>query len=46
MKIVWDEDFVEKASCLAKSESRFEDKEGASALKKLDTSLPRLEGDI
>jgi hypothetical protein len=45
-KIIWDEDFVEKAICFAKSRSRSEDKEGASASRKLDISLPRLEGDI
>jgi hypothetical protein len=45
-KIVRDEDSVGKAICFAKSGSRFEDKEGASASRKLDISLPRLEGDI
>jgi hypothetical protein len=41
-----DEDFVGKAICLAKSESRSEDEEGASASRKLDSTLPRLKGDI
>jgi hypothetical protein len=45
-KIVQDEDSVEKAICFAKSRSRSEDEEGASAPRKLDISLPRLEGDI
>jgi hypothetical protein len=36
----------EKQFCFAKSRSRFEDEEGANASRKLDTSLPRLEGDI
>jgi hypothetical protein len=40
-KILW-----EKEICFAKSGSRSEDEEGASASRKLDTSLPRLEGDI
>jgi hypothetical protein len=45
-KIVQDEDSVGKAICFAKSGSRSEDEEGASASKKLDSTLPRLEGDI
>jgi hypothetical protein len=45
-KIVRDEDSVEKAICFAKSGSRSTDKEGASASRKLDITLPRLEGDI
>jgi hypothetical protein len=37
---------VGKEICFAKSGSRFEDEEGASASRKLDSTLPRLEGDI
>jgi hypothetical protein len=37
---------VGKAICFAKSGSRSEDQEGASALRKLDGTLPRLEGHI
>jgi hypothetical protein len=37
---------VEKTIFFAKSGSRFEDEEGASASRKLDNTLPRLEGDI
>jgi hypothetical protein len=37
---------VGKTICFAKSGSRFEDEEGASASRKLDGTLPRLEGDI
>jgi hypothetical protein len=35
-----------KAICFAKNGSRSEDEEGASASRKLDSTLPRLEGDI
>jgi hypothetical protein len=45
-RTIRDEDSVEKAICFAKSGSRFEDEEGASASRKLDSTLPRLEGDI
>jgi hypothetical protein len=45
-KTVQDEDCVGKPICFAKSGSRSEDEEGASASMKLDISLPRLEGDI
>jgi hypothetical protein len=45
-RTVRDEDSVEKAICFAKSGSRSKDKEGASASRKLDGTLPRLEGDI
>jgi hypothetical protein len=45
-RIVRDEDSVEKAICFAKSGSRYEDEEGASASRKLDSTQPRLEGDI
>jgi hypothetical protein len=45
-KTVRDEDFVGKAICFAKSRSRSEDEEGASASWKLDSTLPRLEGGI
>jgi hypothetical protein len=45
-RIVWDEDYVGKIICFAKSGSRSEDKEGASESRKLDSTLPRLEGDI
>jgi hypothetical protein len=45
-KTVWDEDSVEKTICFAKSGSRSEDEEGANASRKLDSTLPRLEGDI
>jgi hypothetical protein len=37
---------VGKAICFAKSGSRSEDEEGASASKKLDSTQPSLEGDI
>jgi hypothetical protein len=37
---------VGKAICFAKSRSRSEDEEGANASRKLDITLPRLEGDI
>jgi hypothetical protein len=46
MRTVRDEDSVIKAICFAKNGSRSEDKEGASASRKLDSTLPRLEGDI
>jgi hypothetical protein len=45
-KTIWDEDSVGKAICFAKSRSRSEDEEGANASRKLDITLPRLEGDI
>jgi hypothetical protein len=45
-KTIRDKDSVGKAICFAKSGSRSEDEEGASASRKLDISLPRLEGDI
>jgi hypothetical protein len=45
-RIVRDEDSVGKAICFAKSGSRSKDEEGASASRKLDSTLPRLEGDI
>jgi hypothetical protein len=45
-RTVRDEDSVGKAICFAKSGSRSEDEEGASASRKLDNTLPRLEGDI
>jgi hypothetical protein len=45
-KTVRGKDSMGKAICFAKSRSRSEDKEGASASRKLDTNLPRLEGDI
>jgi hypothetical protein len=45
-RTVRDEDSVGKTICFAKSGSRSEDKEGASASRKLDGTLPRLEGDI
>jgi hypothetical protein len=37
---------VGKTICFAKSGSRSEDEEGAIASRKLDSTLPRLEGDI
>jgi hypothetical protein len=46
MKTVRDKDSVGKAIFFAKSGSRSEDEEGASASRKLDNTLPRLEGDI
>jgi hypothetical protein len=46
LRTVWDEDSVGKTICFAKSGSRSEDEEGASASRKLDSTLPRLEGDI
>jgi hypothetical protein len=45
-RTVRDEDSVGKAICFAKSGSRSEDEEGASASRKLDGTQPRLEGDI
>jgi hypothetical protein len=45
-KTIWDEDSVGKEICFAKSGSRSEDEEDASASRKLDTNLPRLEGNI
>jgi hypothetical protein len=45
-KTLRDEDSVEKVICFAKSGSRSEDEEGANASRKLDSILPRLEGDI
>jgi hypothetical protein len=45
-KTLRDEDFVGKAICFAKSGSGFEDDEGTNASRKLDSTLPRLEGDI
>jgi hypothetical protein len=45
-RTVRDEDSVEKTICFAKSGSRSEDEEGANASRKLDSILPRLEGDI
>jgi hypothetical protein len=45
-RTVHDEDSVGKAICFAKSGSRSEDEEGASASKKLDSTQPSLEGDI
>jgi hypothetical protein len=45
-KTVRDEDSVGKAICFAKSGSRSKDEDGASVPRKLDISLPRLEGDI
>ena len=37
---------VGKTICFEKSKSRFEDEEGASISRKLDSAMPRLEGDI
>ena len=45
-KIVRDKDSVEKPICFAKNKSKSEDKKDSSASRKLDISLPRLEGDI
>jgi hypothetical protein len=45
-RTVRDEDSMGKAICFAKSGSRSENKEGASASRKLDSTQPRLEGDI
>jgi hypothetical protein len=45
-RTVRDQDSVGKAICFAKSGSKSEDEEGASASRKLDSTLPRLEGDI
>jgi chromosome segregation ATPase len=45
-RIVHDEDSLEKTICFAKSGSRYKDEGGASASRKLDSTLPRLEGDI
>jgi hypothetical protein len=44
--IVRDEDSMGKAICFAKSGSRSEDEEGASASGKLDSIQPSFEGDI
>jgi hypothetical protein len=46
MKTLRDKDSVGKAICFAKSGSRSEDEEDASASRKLDSTLPRLEEDI
>jgi hypothetical protein len=40
------EDSMGKTICFVKSGSRSEDEEGANASRKLDSTLPRLEGDI
>jgi hypothetical protein len=45
-RTVRDEDSMGKAICFAKSGSRSKDEEGASASRKLDGTLPRLEGNI
>jgi hypothetical protein len=45
-RTVRDEDSVGKTIFFAKSGSRSEDEEGANASRKLDGTLPRLEGDI
>jgi hypothetical protein len=45
-RTVRDEDFVGKTICFAKSGSRSKDEEGTSASRKLDSTLPRLQGDI
>jgi hypothetical protein len=45
-RTVRDEDFVGKTICFSKSGSRSENEEGASASRKLDSTQPRLEGDI
>jgi hypothetical protein len=45
-RTVRNEDFVGKAICFAKSGSRSKNEEGASASRKLDGTLPRLEEDI
>jgi hypothetical protein len=45
-RTVRDKDSVGKTIYFAKSGSRSEDEEGASASRKLDRTLPRLEGDI
>jgi hypothetical protein len=45
-RTIRDEDSVGKAICFAKSGSRSENEEGASASRKLDSTQPRLEGDI
>jgi hypothetical protein len=45
-RTIGDEDSVGKAICFAKSRSRSEDEEGASASKKLDSTQPSLEEDI
>jgi hypothetical protein len=45
-RTVRDKDSMGKAICFAKSGSRSEDEEGASASRKLDRTLLRLEGDI
>jgi hypothetical protein len=45
-RTVRDKDSVGKAICFAKSGSTSEDEEGASTSRKLDSTLPRLEGDI
>ena len=45
-KLVQDGDSVEKTICFEKNKSRSKDKEGASASRKLDSAISRLEGDI
>ena len=46
MKSIHDKSSVEKTICFAKNKSRSEDEEGTNASRKLDSFLPRLEGDI
>ena len=46
MKSIRDEDSVGKTICFAKTISRSENEEGANTSRKLDSTLPRLDGDI
>ena len=39
-------DFMRKAICFDKNKSRSEDEEGSNVLRKLDSTMPKLEGDI
>ena len=45
-KSVRDEDSMGKVICFVKSGSKFEDEEGANVSRKLNNTLPRLEGNI
>ena len=45
-KLVQDGDPVGKTICFEKNKSNYEDEEGTSTSRKLDSTLPRLEEDI
>ena len=46
MKSIQDKDSMGKEICFVKNKSRSKDEEGTSVSRKLDSTLPRLEGDI